>query len=174
VSPKAVFVGLVCLALLFRGKVRLPPPTFHTIAAAATSGLNQPHSPHTDIHSPARVLLHVSHTDHCSSRSSFALAARVLLAPSRSTHHPCVVVGRTHTLSRSLAVQVKLAVTIALGYLVCVQIFQMLFDEEDPTAPIAAGQEGEREAVARVQAVLPMASEEDIRAELSECHSRCS
>jgi hypothetical protein len=126
---------------------------------------------------------------HSQQRASFCVCLTLTTAPLAPPSHCCPCVAgsftlhsppvcccwtHTHILSRSLALQVKLAVTIALGYLVCVQIFQMLFDEEDPTAPIAAGQEGEREAVARVQAVLPMASEEDIRAELSECHSRCS
>lgn len=44
----------------------------------------------------------------------------------------------------------------------------MQFNDEDPTAPVAAGQDADRDLVARVQAVLPQASAEDIRAEMRE------
>eukprot|EP00037_Helgoeca_nana_P005770 m.53947 g.53947 ORF g.53947 m.53947 type:complete len:171 (-) comp16725_c0_seq1:274-786(-) len=66
--------------------------------------------------------------------------------------------------------KVKLAMTLSLGYFVCVQIFIMLFSDEDPTAP-GSGDEQSGNAVARVQAIVPHASEADIRAQLRRTQS---
>eukprot|EP00035_Acanthoeca_spectabilis_P024877 m.455803 g.455803 ORF g.455803 m.455803 type:complete len:170 (-) comp20938_c0_seq1:34-543(-) len=64
--------------------------------------------------------------------------------------------------------KVKLAVTVGIGYMVCLQIFAILFkDEDDPTAPGA----DQADAVARVQAIVPYATEADIRAQLRRTRS---
>eukprot|EP00038_Savillea_parva_P009869 m.186370 g.186370 ORF g.186370 m.186370 type:complete len:172 (+) comp16750_c0_seq1:134-649(+) len=65
--------------------------------------------------------------------------------------------------------KVKLAMTLGLGYFACVQVFQMMFPDDDVGDD--HGDHVSIDAIRRVQAILPNVPENDVREQLRQTGS---